>query len=286
MTKMHADELELDEELVRRLLIDQFPEWATIPIVRIEPSGTDNAIFRLGDVMAVRLARRDGPTIEADKEHQWLPRLAPALPVEIPLPVARGRPGAGYPWFWSIVRWLEGDTPLGETIDADELAVFVAALQRVDAAGGPAPGVRRGEPLAIREPGVRRALENRDVPGAAELWDEAMSAPEWDRERVWLHADIDARNVLVRDGRLTGVIDWGCTGVGDPAVDVMAAWKLLTLDGRDRFREALEVDDATWLRARGWALSQALIALDYYTLETYPVMVHEAERWLEAVLAG
>jgi aminoglycoside phosphotransferase (APT) family kinase protein len=146
--------------------------------------------------------------------------------------------------------------------------------------------VRRGEPLAIRDAQVRQAFASRDVPGAAELWDGAMSAPEWSRERVWLHADIDARNVLVRNRRLTGVIDWGCAGTGDPAVDVMAAWKLLTPDGRERFREVLQVDDATWLRARGWALSQALIALDYYTLETYPVIVHEAERWLDAVLDG
>ncbi len=283
---MHADELPLDEELVRRLVDDQFPEWLDLPLARVEPAGTDNAIFRLGDELAVRLARREGPTSAEDKEHEWLPRFAPFLPVELPLPVARGRPAAGYPWYWSVVRWLDGETPLGATVEAHELAELVTSLQRIDPGGGPSPGARRGEPLTIRDPYVQQALEHLDVPGAADLWRRALAAPEWDRERVWLHADLDARNVLVRDGRLTGVIDWGCVGVGDPAVDVMAAWKLLSADGRGRFRELLGIDDATWLRAQGWAVSQALIALDYYTLETYPVLVHEARRWLAELLGG
>jgi aminoglycoside phosphotransferase (APT) family kinase protein len=281
---MHADELPIGDELVRRLVDEQFPEWAGLPLERVEPSGTDNAIFRLGDDLAVRLARRDGPLSAEDKEHEWLPRLAPALSVQVPLPVARGRPGDGYPWHWSIVRWLDGETPLGATIAADELAQLLRELQALDPTGGPQPGVRRGEPLSIRDEHVQQALEHLAVPGAAELWGQAVAAPEWTGGRVWLHADLDARNVLVRDGRLTGVIDWGCSGIGDPAVDVMAGWKLLDAAGRDRFRSLLDVDDDTWLRAQGWAVSQALIALDYYTLETYPVIVHEARRWLAEVL--
>jgi aminoglycoside phosphotransferase (APT) family kinase protein len=210
--------------------------------------------------------------------------IARALSVEVPAPVARGAPGAGYPWYWSIVRWLEGDTPLGATIDAEELAQLLLELQAIDATGAPLPGSQRGEPLSSRDERMQQALSNVGVPGANELWRRAVAAPEWPGERVWLHADLDARNVLVRDGRLTGVIDWGCAGIGDPAVDVMAAWKLLDEPGRDRFRGLLHVDDDTWLRAEGWAISQALIALDYYTLETYPVIVHEARRWLAQVL--
>jgi aminoglycoside phosphotransferase (APT) family kinase protein len=281
---MHADELPIGDELVRRLVDEQFPEWAGLPLERIEPSGTDNAIFRLGDDLAVRLARRDGPLVAEDEEHEWLPRLAPALSVEVPLPVARGRPGHGYPWYWSIVRWLDGETPLGATIAADELAQLLLQLEAIDPTGGPLPGGRRGEPLSIRDEHVQQALEHLAVPGAGELWRRAVAAPEWAGSRVWLHADLDARNVLVRDGRLTGVIDWGGAGIGDPAVDVMAGWKLLDAVGRDRFRSLLDVDDDTWLRAEGWALSQALIALDYYSLETYPVIVHEARRWLAEVL--
>ena len=286
MPKMHEDELELDEPLVRALIEEQFPAWAGLTLVRVEPSGTDNAIFRLGNELAVRLPRRDGSLAAEDKEHTWLPRLAPRLPVEIPLPVARGKPGAGYPWHWSVHSWLEGEMPIGKPLAADKLATFVDALQRIDSRGAPEPGACRGEPLALRDRPVRDALERVDAAGASELWDRAAAAPEWQGQRVWLHADLDARNVLARDGRLTGAIDWGCMGAGDPAVDLMSAWKLLNADGRERFREALSVDDETWLRAEGWALSQAVIALDYYTLETNPVLVQEAQRWLAEVLAS
>jgi aminoglycoside phosphotransferase (APT) family kinase protein len=284
MPRMHADELPIDDDLVRGLVDEQFPAWAGLPLARVEPSGTDNAIFRLGDELAVRLPRREGSTYPGDNEHDWLPRLAPALSVEIPLPVAQGRPGLGYPWHWSVVQWLEGETPLGANVEPGELATLLRELHAIDPTGGPMPGVRRGEPLAARDDSTRRALEHLAVPGADELWQRAVTAPEWPGKRVWLHADLDARNVLVREGRLTGVIDWGCVGVGDPAVDVMVAWKLLGAAGRERFRELLEVDDDTWLRAQGWALSQAVVALDYYTLESYPVIVHEARRWLAQVL--
>jgi aminoglycoside phosphotransferase (APT) family kinase protein len=284
MQRMHDDELDLDEALVRVLLAEQFPAWAGLSIERVEPSGTDNAIFRLGDQLAVRLARRAGPTEEADKEHDWLPLLAPKLPVELPVPVARGRPSDVYPWYWSVAGWLDGETPLLSTVPAEQLAAFVLALQGIDATSAPPPGARRGEPLASRDGAMRDALERVDAPGALELWEEAVAAPAWDRPRVWMHADLDARNVIVRDGRLTGVIDWGCLGAGDPAVDVMAAWKLVAREERARFRELLGVDDATWLRARGWCVSQAVIALGYYTLDTNPTLVREAERWLVEVL--
>jgi aminoglycoside phosphotransferase (APT) family kinase protein len=285
MPRVHEDELEIDEALVRALLAEQFPEWAALPLARVEPDGTVNVIYRLGGSLSVRLPRREGPEIEDDLEFRWLPFLAPQLPVEIPSPVARGAPGAGYPWYWSIHTWLDGELPTAP-LDADDVAGFVAALQRIDASGGPDPSGGRGRPLEWRDRFVRDALERVEAPGALELWDRAMRAPEWTGARVWIHADLDRRNVLVRDGRLTGVLDWGGLGLGDPAVDVMVAWKLVAREERDRFRELLDVDEATWLRAQGWVVSQALIALGYYTPETNPALFAEATRWLMEVIDG
>jgi aminoglycoside phosphotransferase (APT) family kinase protein len=282
--RVHADELDIDEPLVRALLSEQFPGWADMPLERAG-DGTVNVIYRLGEELAVRMPRREGPEDEEDVEFRWLPVLAPHLPVAIPRPVARGRPGSGYPWFWSVHTWLEGDLPTGPMSLAD-VADFVGALQQIETAGAPEPGYGRGRPLASRERHVRAALERIDAPGALELWEGAAATPEWDGERVWIHADLDRRNVLVRGGRLVGVLDWGGVGVGDPAVDATVAWKLLDPENRARFRELAGFDDATWLRAQGWVLSQALVALGYYTLETNPAIVAEATRWLSEVLAN
>ncbi len=285
MARVHDDELDIDEALVRAHLEQQFPAWAELPLTRVEPEGTVNVIYRLGDELSARLPRRDGAEVEEDLEFLWLPVLGPLLPLDVPGPIARGQPGAGYPWFWSVHTWVDGEAPAGP-VEADALAGFIAALQRADTAGAPEPSSGRGKPLAWRDGAVRDALERVEAPGARELWEESLAAPEWPGARVWIHADLDARNVLVRGGRLAAVIDWGGMGVGDPAVDVMAVWKLVAHEERDRFRAALAVDDATWLRARGWAVSQALIAFGYYTLETNPTLVREARRWLGEVLAG
>lgn len=282
--RVHDDELHIDERLVGRLLEAQFPEWADLPLVRAG-DGTVNVIYRLGDGLSVRLPRRNGPLDEDDPERLILSLLAPQLPIEIPRPLARGRPGAGYPWFWSVHTWLDGELPTGD-LALDELVGLVAALQRIDPGEGPEPAYRRGKPLAFRDQAVRDALERVDAPGALERWQRAVEAPEWEGELVWIHADLDRRNVLVRDGRLAGVLDWEGAGIGDPAVDLMVAWKLLSPVDRERFRERLAVDDATWLRAEGWVLSQALIALGYYTAESNPPIHTEATRWLAEVLAS
>ncbi len=284
---MHIGELEIDEALVRRLLREQFPEWVGLPLRRIEPSGTVNAIFRLGAELAVRLPRHEGPTEPDRKELDWLPRLAPLLPVEIPIPVAQGHPTDDYPWFWEIHGWIEGETVPVEEIDpvqvARDLAAFVGALQQVNPAGAP-PG--RGVPLAGRDEGTRYWLSRFDGdPAVTAGWEQALAAPPWDGPPVWHHGDLDARNWLVRDGRISGVIDWGAMGVGDPACDVMVAWKLHSPAARDAFREALPTHDATWERARGWALSQAVAILAYYTPINNPTLYREAESWLELVLS-
>ena len=158
-------------------------------------------------------------------------------------------------------------------------------MQAVDPRGAPEPAGGRGRPLAALEEYVRDALTRIDAPGALELWEQAARAPQWDGPRVWIHCDLDARNVLVRAGRLAAVLDWGGAGAGDPALDVMVAWKLVAREERARFRALLDVDDATWLRAQGWATAQALIALGYYTLDNYPPLVHEARRWLRELCA-
>ncbi len=284
---MHADELEVDEALVRRLLAEQFPEWADLPLRQVEHAGTVNAIFRVGTDLAVRLPRREGPTEPGSKELDWLPKLAPQLPLEIPVPVAQGHPTGEYPWFWDVHTWVEGESVPVSEIDAiqaaRDLAAFVAALQQVDPAGAP-PG--RGIPLAERDVEMRYwfARFRSDAAVTAE-WTRALAAPPWEGPPVWHHGDLDVRNWLVRDGSISGVIDWGCMGVGDPACDVMVAWKLHSSAARDAFRQALPTDDATWERARGWVLSQAVAALAYYTPENNPALYNEAERPLEHVMS-
>ena len=287
MKRMHDDELELDEALVRRLLAGQFPQWSELPLQRIEPSGTVKAIFRLGDDLSVRLPRREGPTESGSVELEWLPKLAPQLPVEVPVPVAQGRPDAEYPWFWEVHTWVDGEVVPVEEIDAvqaaGDLARVVAALQRVDPTGAP-PG--RGIPLAARAEQMRYWWARFDGdPRAWDAWQRAVGAPPWDGSPIWHHGDLDCRNWLVQDRRIGGVIDWGSMGVGDPACDMMVAWKLHSPAARDAFREAVPTDDATWERARGWVVSQAVAALSYYTPENNPSLYHEAEAWLALALS-
>jgi aminoglycoside phosphotransferase (APT) family kinase protein len=295
--KMHHDELDTDAGLVRRLLAEQFPHWANLPIEAVHPLGTDNANYRLGEEMLVRLPRRERTVGTLEKERRWLPRVAPLLPLAVPLPLGEGVPAAGYPFPWSVYTWLEGENATVERITdarrfATDLAQFVAALQSIDPMGGPAPGVHnffRGEPLARRDETTRAAIaflaREIDADAVTAAWEAALRAPDWKRSPVWVHGDLDTRNLLVERGRLCAVIDFGSLGVGDPACDVMVAWKVLSADTRELFRTALSVDEATWARGRGWALSQALIALAYYMPETNAVLVHEARRWLAEVLA-
>jgi aminoglycoside phosphotransferase (APT) family kinase protein len=230
------------------------------------------------------------------KERRWLPKLAPLLPLSIPVPLAVGKAEHEYPFEWSIYRWLCGEPATIAAIAdsrqaARDLASFIAALQQVETTDAPAPGshnVGRGQPLARRDKATRAAIDalgdaiERDA--MLSIWETALAAPVYEGPPVWLHGDLDARNILVENGRITGVIDFGCLGLGDPAADVMVAWKMFPPETRLLFRDLLMVDDATWSRARGWALSQALIALPYYTMETNPVLVTEARRWLAGVL--
>jgi aminoglycoside phosphotransferase (APT) family kinase protein len=207
--------------------------------------------------------------------------------VEIPVPVAQGHPTTEYPWYWSVHTWVDGETAPVEEIDAVEaardLAAFIAALQQANPKGAPRG---RGIPLRERDNEIQHWLARFDGDRAVAVeWERALAAPEWDGPPIWHHGDLDVRNWLVRAGRIRGVIDWGSMGVGDPACDVMVAWKLHSSAARDAFRQALPTDDATWERARGWALSQAVAALAYYTPENNPSFYREAEHWLELALS-
>ena len=294
MPKVHADEIDVDVRVVRALLRAQFPQWAELPVQQFQSYGTDNVLFRLGDDMVVRLPRLRRDVVpkwaitQIDKEAEWLPRLAPHLPVEIPVPLAQGEPGEGYPHRWGVYRWLQGENPAHGTVAlARDVAAFTAALQRIDTTGAPA-AMARARPLVAHDRETRAALarlhDEIDVAAATAAWERALEGPDHAGPPVWVHGDILAGNLLVRDGRLGAVLDFGSLCAGDPACDSMIAWSLFT-PVRDAFRAALDVDDATWARARGWALSQAVIALPYY-LHTNPPMVAHARSALAGVLDG
>jgi len=290
---MHADEVDTDPTLVRRLIAAQFPRWAGLPIKAVPSSGTVNALYRLGEDMVVRLPRIADAEASMEKEQRWLPVLAPQLPLSIPTLLASGTPGEGYPFPWSVFRWLDGENATIERVrDLNEFAITLAqvitSLQQIHASDGPRPERgERGAPLAERDAAVRAAIMalngvvNTNAVTAA--WDAALRAAPWERAPVWLHGDLYDDNLLVVDGRLRAVIDFGCLAVGDPAADLIVAWSLFYDQSRTVFRNALAADDATWARGRGWALSVALIALPYY-IETNPVIVERSRRRITSVL--
>lgn len=255
-----------------RLVAAQFPQWADLPVVPVALNGWDNTTFRLGDELCVRLPSADAYVAQVGKEHRWLPILARQLPLPIPEPVAMGRPGGGFPRPWSIYRWIEGDHASVDrianlTVFAADLAGFLAALYAIDASGGPPPGMHnffRGGPVdtydAQSRGSIQRLADELDAEAATEVWDAAL-ASTWDRSPVWVHGDVSASNLLVVEGALRAVIDFGCAAVGDPACDLVMAWTFFTGESREVFRSGLPFDDATWARGRGWALWKALITV-------------------------
>jgi aminoglycoside phosphotransferase (APT) family kinase protein len=289
--KMHDDEVDIDVGVVERLLAAQFPHLAELPVTAVRSTGTVNAIFRLGESLCARLPRRREWAGDLDVERQWLRALAPQLSLKIPVPVASGRPGSGYPFTWSVYEWIDGVPYADDLIDdegqaARDLAGFVAGLRRAEPADTAPRGGR--EPLRELDPDTREALTAAgdviDGDAAAAVWDHVLQAPVWSGAPVWVHADLLRPNVLVRDGRVHAVIDFGAVGVGDPAADVIAAWTVFGRTGRDEFRAALDVDDGTWNRARGFALHQAAMIIPYYR-ETNPQFVLLAKRTVDEILA-
>ncbi len=289
-TRMHEDEVPVDHDLVRRLVDAQFPPFADRPLHRVEPWGTDNAIFRLGDDLVVRLPRIAWATGQIDKEATWLPVLAPHLTVAIPEPIAIGEPAEGYPYRWAVHRWLPGELAGPANIAdpvrfAEDLARVVDELRAVPVVGAP-PAHNRARPLADYDTSTRRAIAAArhlvDAGAALDLWEAALAAPAHDGSPVWVHGDLEG-NCLVTDGHLSGLVDWGSACAGDPAVDVQAAWSPLFDDeSRARFLELVGADEATFARARGAAVNQACAALPYY-LHTYPLIVERSRHKLQAL---
>ncbi len=290
--KMHDDEIETSPELVRRLVEGQMPQWAGLPIELVVSYGTDHDIYRLGEHLAVRLPRISWATGQAAKEAHWLPRLAPHLPLAVPVQLAMGQPAAGYPFSWSVYEWLPGEDASGRLDDLNDAAVdladFVKALRRIDPSHAPRrqPGDRGGR-LMEHNQEVERSIEELGtrIDGAAALasWKESLRAAPWTGEDVWVHGDLLPGNLLTTGGRLSAVIDWGGLNIGDPACDLMPAWNVFSGESRVRFRTELDVDDESWLRGRGWALYQAVMALPYYW-NTNPGMIRQSSYALEQVL--
>jgi aminoglycoside phosphotransferase (APT) family kinase protein len=290
-----TDGRSINPALVRRLLASQFPEWADLPLARLHPAGSDNVIYRLGDNMAVRLPRGKWAAGQAAKEHYWLPRLAPRLPLPIPFPLGVGDPAFGYPWDWSVSRWLPGETATVEGLadpwrTASELAEFLIALQHALPVESDAPNPHdevTGVPLAKRDHATRAAIaavqDTFDAPALTAVWDAALRAPAWDRASVWFHGDFHLGNLLVSGGHLSAVIDFAGLGAGDPACDLVIAWNLLSPETRPAFRAALQVDDATWTRGQGWALTGGLNAYTCYAA-TEPLVAKITRRQISEVL--
>ncbi|HVT65952.1 MAG TPA: aminoglycoside phosphotransferase family protein [Mycobacteriales bacterium] len=277
---LHAGEIPVDESLVRRLTAASRPEWAALDVEPSASSGSTNALFRLGADLLVRLPRLVGGSAAIDKEALWLPRLAPHLPVAVPEVVMVGEPAFGYPERWSVVRWIDGEVAAGGGGDdlARDLADLVTALQMAEVPADASADLSlqwyRGEPLALFDPVVRAAFEacraipdlDVDLDRALAVWRDAMTLPGADNRPAprWYHGDLLAENILLKDGRLEAALDFGGLGVGDPTVDLIVAWELLDPAARTTFRDAVGVDEATWLRGRAWALGLAVNTFPYY----------------------
>lgn len=259
-------------DLVRRLIAGQFPRWADLPVEPVTPGGWDNRTFRLGDDMTVRLPSAEGYVAQVEKEQRWLPELAPRLPLPIPQPIALGGPGEGYPWPWSVYRWIEGEpADQGAIADMTEFAgslgTFMVALRQAGTAGAPPAGRHnffRGGDLAVYAEETEAALlalgTTVDQAACRTIWRAALSS-RWQHAPVWVHGDVSSGNVLVREGRLAAVIDFGSSAIGDPACDLYIAWTFLDVPSRAVFRSTVDLDRACWARGRGWALWKALIVL-------------------------
>jgi aminoglycoside phosphotransferase (APT) family kinase protein len=266
---MRNDKLIINAALAHRLVATQFPQWKDLPVHPVAVGGWDNRTFHLGNQMLVRMPSAKQYAMKVEKEQKWLPRLAPLLPLPIPAPLAMGEPSDSYPWHWSIYRWIEGETaaiaPVTNMCDfATSLAHFLTVLQRIDTTDGPIDleSFSYIGALASYDAQTRQAIsilqDKVDADAATEVWERALKTT-WQRSLVWVHGDISAANLLVKEGKLSAVIDFGGLGVGDPACDLVIAWKFFQGKSRKTFREMVPLDAGTWARGRGWALWKALI---------------------------
>ena len=260
----------IDVTVARELVNSQFPHWSSHAVTRLEDEGWCNRTFRLGDNMLIRLPRHQAYAAQVEKEASWLPKLSHYLPLQIPQALALGAPSSNYPFHWSVCGWIEGQTARPENVKdmshlARELAAFLAALQRVPQQDGPQPGPHnffRGGTLSTYDAQTRAAIAaiatKLDAIAATEVWDRAL-ASRWQRDPVWIHGDVSVGNLLVKDGQLCAVIDFGNIGVGDPACDLAMYWTIFEGNARRSFKSGLDLDEETWARGRAWVLWKALI---------------------------
>lgn len=256
--------------LVSKLIASQFPQWGGLPIHQVETSGWDNRTFHLGEEMLIRMPSAACYELQVEKEHQWLPKLAPQLPYAIPTPLALGSPGFDYLWHWSVYRWIDGVTASSQ-VDIDRvdlairLAAFLTALQQADATDGPLAGEHsfyRGAPLTTYDLETRNAItalgSRISSDRATQIWETALDT-KWQHTPVWVHGDLALGNLLLQNGKLHAVIDFGQLCIGDPACDLAIAWTLFSGQSREAFQEQIKLDAGTWARGRAWALWKALI---------------------------
>jgi aminoglycoside phosphotransferase (APT) family kinase protein len=289
--KMHENEIEIDISVVQELISNQFSQWAGLPIEPVASMGTDNALFRVGDALQARLPRIHWALDNIDKEFTWLPRIKPFVSVPITTPLHIGKPIKQYPFNWAIYDWLEGENPEPGCPNCcsqfvQDIVDFIKQMRKINLPDS--PRAARGMPLIVRDEPTRKAIKELDgvidTSLATNIWEEALAVPYWDRRPVWVHGDLLPGNILIRDGRLSGVIDFSCMGLGDPACDLIVAWNLLDASARTIFRSLLEVDDNTWIRGQAWALSQSLLILPYYK-DSNPALVDVANYTLSGIFS-
>jgi len=293
---MSDDRLVIAPEVVREMLDEQFPEWKELPLRCVENEGWDNKTYRLGDELKVRLPNAAGYVPQVEKEFKWLPKLANQLPVAIPEPVALGKPSADYPWLWSVYRWIEGETVSAATISdmnafAKDLAGYLHALWAADTIGGPIAGdhnFHRGGDLSVYDEETRFCLAgvtgDIDAKAALMIWERALQS-KWTKPAVWVQGDLSTGNILIWNGRLSAVIDFGLCTIGDPACDLVITWKFFSGANRELFKTMVDMDQPTWHRAMGWTLWKAIRTLYYAKQDNILEEQQAAKAVIEAVLS-
>ena len=306
--KLHKDELTINVNLVRSLVDNDFPEFAELPLSRLYASGSTNVQFRLGDDLLVRLPRLANGSAALENEHRWTSAIGSKLPVAVPEIVGMGRPAFGYSESWSIFRWLEGELPKacnpGEPVNSErsqlavDLAEVIVALRKIDVPQAALSDAQlrnyRGRSLAEHDKQMRHNIEecksiaglDLNLDAALVVWEKALRLPgasEADPDQ-WYHCDLVAENLLLTNGRLTGVLDFGGLGIGDPTIDLHGAWELFDQPAREVFRTQLGVDEPMWLRGRAWALAVAIITFSYYWT-TMPGRINDRLAMARSVLS-
>lgn len=278
---------------MQEMLADQFPHLAMEQIEQLPIGGTDHVLFRIGESLLARMPRVDWAAEQAAKDAAWLPMIQPFVNLKVPSPVGIGKPSETYPWPWSLVPWIPGENPDSTNTNlsqaARSLGEFCVALRCIPTKGGPVAKPReRGAALQTRDSITREAIielgSRIDSTGTLDAWERALEADPWRGDSSWVHGDLEPGNLLVQDGKLVAVIDFGALDMGDPAVDLLAAWSLFQGESRSEFRKAAQADEAMWERGKGWALTTSLIALPYYW-EKSPSMVKSSLHKIDQVLA-